>query len=107
MTTYEKWISGQIGNFGSFHTTLLNAYRLADGGNRESLEKAFPEWFTEKGEATTKATHITKKGFGRLLKEGTFCTVIKTEEEGKVLIKIEGGLIFKGNLSDLIEIPNI
>ena len=45
-TLYQKWNSGQIGNFGSFQTTILQAYQLADSNNREKLESAFPEWFT-------------------------------------------------------------
>ena len=48
-TTYELWNEGQISGFGSFHTTLLTAYRLADEGNRKILENAFPQWFTLKG----------------------------------------------------------
>jgi hypothetical protein len=44
-TVFEQWIAGEVGNFGSFHTTLLEAYRLADSSNRTKLEQAFPEWF--------------------------------------------------------------
>jgi hypothetical protein len=47
-SVYERWINGEIGQFGSFHTALLDAYRLASSGNRELLEQAFPEWFLPK-----------------------------------------------------------
>jgi len=42
---YDRWNDGEIGNFGSFHTAILQAYRLADNSNRDRLELAFPEWF--------------------------------------------------------------
>jgi hypothetical protein len=45
ITTYQAWNQGLITGFGSFHTTLLQAYRIADEGNRRKLEKAFPDWF--------------------------------------------------------------
>ena len=44
-TVFEQWIAGEVGNFGSFHTRLLQAYRIADSDNRTKLEQAFPEWF--------------------------------------------------------------
>jgi len=47
-TLYSKWNRGEIGNFGSFQTTILHAYQIADSGNREKLEIAFPEWFVVK-----------------------------------------------------------
>lgn len=47
-TLYSKWNRGEIGNFGSFQTTLLQAYQIADEGNREKLDAAFPEWFVVK-----------------------------------------------------------
>jgi hypothetical protein len=47
-SVYERWMDGEIGHFGSFHTTLLDAYRLADSSNREKLEQVFPEWFLPK-----------------------------------------------------------
>lgn len=47
-TLYEYWNMGHIGNFGSFQTTILQAYQIADSGNRERLEQAFPMWFVEK-----------------------------------------------------------
>ncbi|NUQ82031.1 MAG: hypothetical protein HUU10_10505 [Bacteroidetes bacterium] len=43
---YDRWNDGEIGNFGSFQTTILQAYRIADNSNRERLEMAYPEWFT-------------------------------------------------------------
>jgi hypothetical protein len=42
---YQDWIDGKIGNFGSFQTTILEAYKIADGGNRKKLEEAYPYWF--------------------------------------------------------------
>lgn len=50
LTTYQAWSKGLIGGFGSFHTSLLQTYRLADAGNRSKLEKAFKEWFVNKTE---------------------------------------------------------
>ena len=47
-TTYEKWIDGELSNFGSFHTSLLETYQKADSNNRIKLETAFPEWFVDK-----------------------------------------------------------
>lgn len=47
-TTYEAWEQGVISGFGSFHTTLLKAYRIADEGNRMRLKIAFPDWFVHK-----------------------------------------------------------
>jgi hypothetical protein len=61
-----------------------------------------------KSDILMRATHITKRGFGRLTREGLFCVIIKQlETEGKVLIKTEGNIFFHGNLSDLTEIPNV
>ena len=48
MTLYEKWSSREWVNFGSFQTTILQAYQIADSGNKERLELAFPEWFVLK-----------------------------------------------------------
>lgn len=47
MTTFQKFIAGEISGFGSFHTGLLNLYKIADEGNRRLLESVFPEWFVE------------------------------------------------------------
>ena len=44
-SVFEQWIAGEVGNFGSFHTALLEAYKLADSNNRSKLEYAFPTWF--------------------------------------------------------------
>lgn len=49
-TAYEHWIAGRQTGYGSFHTALLQAYKLADLDNRKSLEQAFPEWFVKKFE---------------------------------------------------------
>ena len=48
ITIYEAWEKGLIGGFCSFHTTLLQAYRLASGDNRKKLEKGFPDYFKTK-----------------------------------------------------------
>jgi len=50
-TFYQQWNENAPGftNLGSFHTTLMQAYRAADNGNREKLAAAFPEYF-EPGE---------------------------------------------------------
>lgn len=44
---YDKWNEGLAGftNFGSYQTTILQAYRIADNSNRAILEKAYPWWF--------------------------------------------------------------
>lgn len=47
-TLYQKWNDNEIGNFGSFQTYILQAYRIASGDNKEKLEQVFPEWFVEK-----------------------------------------------------------
>jgi len=46
---YDRWNSGESGysNFGSFQTTILSAYRIADGNNRKKLELVYPYWFLE------------------------------------------------------------
>jgi len=46
-TIYQRWNAGTISGLGSFHTELLNLYRLADAGNRERLDIAFPEYFVK------------------------------------------------------------
>lgn len=48
ITTYEAWNLGKIGGFGSFHTLLLQCYRLADNDNRRKLQKGFPDYFVKK-----------------------------------------------------------
>lgn len=48
ITTYEAWNSGLIGGFGSFHTLLLQCYRIADNENRKKLQKGFPSYFVTK-----------------------------------------------------------
>lgn len=47
MTTFQKFNAGKISGFGSFHTGLLNLYKIADEGNRRLLDSVFPEWFVE------------------------------------------------------------
>jgi hypothetical protein len=49
MTIYERWINKEKGyrNFSNFQTTILKAYSIADGDNKQKLEKAFPEWFVK------------------------------------------------------------
>lgn len=42
---YQKWIDREIENFGTFQTTILQAYVYADNRNKERLQKAFPHWF--------------------------------------------------------------
>lgn len=44
---YDKWNEGLAGftNFGSYQTTILQAYRIADNSNRAILERAYPWWF--------------------------------------------------------------
>lgn len=49
-TLFQHWNQGTISNFGSFQTFILNAYRVADQGNMQKLEAAFPEWFVKKFE---------------------------------------------------------
>lgn len=47
-TLFEMWKEGLIGNFGSFQTTIFEAYKIADCGNMKRLEEAFPNWFVKK-----------------------------------------------------------
>jgi len=44
---FQKWMRQEHGytNFGSFQTTILQAYKLADLDNRKRLRIAFPAWF--------------------------------------------------------------
>lgn len=42
---YYFWNAGKVGNFGSFQTKIFEAYRIADCGNMEILQNAFPRWF--------------------------------------------------------------
>lgn len=44
-TTYEKWDSGKLKGLGSFHTSLMETYRLGSESNRKRLADAFPEYF--------------------------------------------------------------
>ena len=54
-STYELWKSGKIGNFGSFHTSLLKTYGLADADNQKRLADAFPEWFKTQAQMRAEA----------------------------------------------------
>ena len=49
-TFYEAWNDNMPGftNNGSFTTTLLKAYRLADDGNMKKLQGAFPDYFVDR-----------------------------------------------------------
>lgn len=47
VSCYQHWLNGKIGNFGSFQTSLFQAYMNADSSNKEKLEVAYPEWFTQ------------------------------------------------------------
>ena len=58
-TTFIHWDNGRVGNFGSFKTSILQAYRLADSGNRKRLETAFPEWFVEEYELPNPIRFVT------------------------------------------------
>lgn len=46
-TFYDLWRKGKDGytNQGSFDTSLLRTYQLADAGNQAKLKKAFPHLF--------------------------------------------------------------
>lgn len=46
-TFYQRWMNGDssTSNLGSFDNSLLNTYKLADGTNRDILEKAYPTYF--------------------------------------------------------------
>lgn len=47
-TLYERWSNNEIGGFGSFLTSLLQTYRLADNLNQAQLQLAFPDVFVDK-----------------------------------------------------------
>jgi len=47
-TAYERWNDGELSGQGSFHSSLLQTFRLGSGYNKEKLRKAFPEWFGSK-----------------------------------------------------------
>jgi hypothetical protein len=42
---FDLWYNGKLPNMGSFSTKLYDLYMIADSGNRERLEIAFPEDF--------------------------------------------------------------
>lgn len=46
-TLYERWNNNEPGttNLGGFETLMMQAYRHADGTNRDILSKAYPYWF--------------------------------------------------------------
>lgn len=46
-TFYQRWNDNEPGytNLGSFATSLMETYRLADNTNREILNTAFPGYF--------------------------------------------------------------
>lgn len=45
---FTKWYNKEIQNLGSFDTQLFQLWLVADGGNRNRLEKAFPRHFSPK-----------------------------------------------------------
>lgn len=48
-TLYQRWINNEPGftGYGSFQTTILKAYQIADEGNQARLNAAFPNWFVK------------------------------------------------------------
>ena len=47
-TGYEKWLTQELTNLGSFATSLMETYMRADSTNRAKLEQIFPEWFVKR-----------------------------------------------------------
>lgn len=60
MTLFDQWNQGYVGNFGSFQTHLFKAYRVADAGNRDILEAAYPYWFAK--QVTREEAHNFPRG---------------------------------------------
>jgi hypothetical protein len=76
-TLYEQWNDGEIRGFGSFQTTMLQAYRLADAGNRAILETAYPRWFTND---TFRMHEPTRDRIAEAIGDAEFETVNITSE---------------------------
>lgn len=49
LTCFEHWtFYGSQMNYGGFQTAILKAYQIADKGNKERLNGAFPHLFQER-----------------------------------------------------------
>lgn len=76
-TLFQRWNAGESGftNFGSFQTTILEAYRIAGADNQKILERAFPFWFQNEEERKAYAASL------RLIKddirENLLCSAIE------------------------------
>lgn len=44
---FKRWYDGQESGHGSFHTALLKLFLLGSSGNKQKLQQAFPEVFSE------------------------------------------------------------
>lgn len=62
-STYENWTMGLYTFPSGFQLAIFQAYRIADEGNRDRLEHAFPYWFDPTWEAPKeKETHTMYEG---------------------------------------------
>ena len=84
-STFQKYMDGEIGNFGSFHTALLELYKLADGGNRKKLETAFPEWFLTGEERQNKSRTYTQEELDERLDAQVCRTTAQVLENNNVV----------------------
>lgn len=75
-TYYQKWNEGDLTGLGSFHTSLMQTYRLADESNQKALQKAFPGFFLSKEEQEDLVE------MGRIIKREDIYNLMVTALEG-------------------------
>lgn len=86
-----------------YHAATYNEVSGFLAGILYNDRSAFPKAQT----ILARATHITTKGFGGLVKEGIFCVISKHLSDDKVLIKTQNDYFYQGNIKDLTPIPEI
>ena len=89
-TLYQDWLDHKIGNFGSFQTTILQAYTRADNSNKEILERAYPDWFVRdeekeaKEEKEANELYALELAFNKALYENPELKALEEKVEDKV-----------------------
>ena len=69
-TLFEQWQNNEIGNFGSFQTSIFKVYQEAGTNNQEALANAFPDWFKSDPETEAKDQKreaATEKGHDKFM----------------------------------------
>lgn len=89
-TFYDKWNIGEEGftNLGSFETSLMETYSLADGTNRARLEEVYPDLFTERTTVDNNAIASVEKKFNYFKSRIEFGP-LTSYEEGELLELLE------------------